>query len=100
MFQEVLKKYEQQEIGINLSNPTKIAPAILEKASEDYFTVKDNQKGLIFHYPYRSIILIAEGEGGSPIKSGGFFAQSFPVLIQVNHLIVYEGVQGFGIGFG
>ena len=89
---EILKKYVNQEIGINVQLPNMYKKAKLVSVFDDYFSVFEEDTKLTTHFNFQVIMNIKEAEGG--IRTGIIFGKNYPLLIEVNHLIVYSGFVG------
>ena len=50
---------------------------------------------MTIHYPYRSILYLAEAEKG--IRTGVIFGKTFPLVVEINHLVVYSGAVGVSV---
>jgi hypothetical protein len=94
-FQKLLSEYVGQTIGINYKSPTKYQEAELVEVEEEYFFVIGKETGLKYYFPYH-VILNITGADTAIVISGGMFSgeKVFPIIIQVNHLIVYSGSVG------
>ena len=83
---DILEKYIQREIGINIERPLRIDSATLKSVSDHYFSVVDENKGYTHHFSYNSIIQIIEHPDG--IDVGGLFEHKkhFNLVIKVGHI--------------
>ncbi len=100
MFRDILKPYEGQTIGINYDEPTKTKSAVLEQAADEYFTVliqDRNRREMRVFYPYRQIVSAYQAPGGSVRIGSVLSGSNVPIVIQVFHLVVYQGGIGFAI---
>ena len=86
MMKEILEKYLDMEVGINIERPLRIDPAKLVATRETYFSVVDEYKGYTHHFSYNSIVQIIEHAGG--IDVGGLFEHKkhFNLVIKVGHI--------------
>ncbi len=86
---EILTKYLDTEIGINIHKAFHIDSAQLTGVHESYFTVQDLKDNNIHHFSYMSIVQIIENPEG--VKVGGFFEhkKEYKVVIKVGHLVEY-----------
>lgn len=84
---EILKKYLNKEIGLNLNSVRKIDCALLLAAENNYFSVKNYDGGHMHHIPYTSVVDILEDTAG--IKVGGLFSKdhSLQCAVRVGHII-------------
>lgn len=91
-----LSAYLGGPIGINASEPKTLDYATLVEVTDDYFTVDLARKnGLRLTYPLSRVVHIAEGVGG--VEVGGLLGRrTYPLTVEVYHLIVYTGAVGFG----
>lgn len=82
----ILKKYLDQEIGINIERPLRIDSARLVAADDNYFSVIDENKGYTHHFLYHNIIQVIEHPEG--IDVGGLFEHKkhFNLVIKVAHI--------------
>lgn len=92
---ELFTRYLGQDIGINYKSPTTYEEAKLLEAENEYFYVLGKETGLKYYFPY-SVILSITGTETAIVVGGNMFirGKTFPLLIQVNHLIVYSGSIG------
>ena len=86
-FEELLKKYEGQEIGINYDDPAEIKSAQLAKVNADHFSVLVMENELLYSYPFGNILSIVEAVDGVPVDISGETA-NYPILVRVLHLMV------------
>ena len=82
----ILEKYIQQELGINIERPLRIDSVRLKAVHDNYFSVVDGNKGYTHHFSYNSIIQIIEHPDG--IDVGGLFEHKkhFNLVIKVGHI--------------
>jgi ribosomal protein L40E len=86
-FEELLKKYEGEAIGINFDDPAEIKRAQLAKVNADHFSVLVMENELLYSYPFGSILSIVEAVDGVPVDVSGETA-NYPIVIRVLHLMV------------
>lgn len=86
---QILLKYMNKKVGINLTKPFHIESATLVNVEFDYFSIKNDQEGNIHHFSFNSIVQIIENEDG--VNVGGFFThkETYPVIIKVGHILEY-----------
>ncbi len=70
-FRALLRAYQGQSIGINLSEPDKFELAKLTSVNPEYFTIQSVSNSLIFHYAVRGIISVMETNPANPTPSKG-----------------------------
>lgn len=95
---DILQRYVGQNIGINFKEVKEFDTVQLLKVTEEYFTVQVPKSQIMRSYPYAWVLSITEADGG--LSSGSTFwmnKKSFPVCVEVFHLVVYSG--GVGISF-
>ncbi|MBT3726125.1 MAG: hypothetical protein HOG41_22370 [Gammaproteobacteria bacterium] len=82
----ILEKFFNREIGINIERPLRIDSVTLTSVSNNYFSVIDENKGYTHHFSYNSIIQIIEHQDG--IDVGGLFEHKkhFNLVIKVGHI--------------
>ncbi len=92
---ELFTTYIGQTIGINYKSPTKYEEADLIEAEDEYIFVVGKETGLKYYFQY-TVILGVTGTETAIVVGGGMFSnqKTFPLVIQVNHLIVYGGSVG------
>ena len=61
----------------------------------DHFAVKTGD--LTLRVPYRHILRLSESSSGRLFKPS-VFGGSYPLLIEVFHMVVYRGAVGIGFG--
>ena len=85
----VLAKYVGKEIGINHEKPFRIESAKLLEATDDYFSIMDQDKGYTHYFSYASVVQVIEHQQG--IDVGGLFThkEHHLVVVKVGHLIEY-----------
>lgn len=83
---DILAKYLNCEVGINIERPLRIDSATLIYVGNDVFSVVDENKGYTHHFSYHSIIQIIEHPDG--IDVGGLFEHKkhFNLVIKVGHI--------------
>jgi hypothetical protein len=86
-FEELLKKYEGEEIGINYDDPAEIKKAQLAKVNADHFSVLVMENELLYSYPFGNILSIVEAADGVPVDISGETA-NYPIVVRVLHLMV------------
>ena len=86
-FEELLKKYEGEEIGINYDDPAEIKRAQLAKVNADHFSVLVMENELLYSYPFGNILSIVEAVDGVPVDISGETA-NYPIIVRVLHLMV------------
>ncbi|MDX2447733.1 MAG: hypothetical protein QNK29_11130, partial [Desulfobacterales bacterium] len=86
-FEELLKKYEGKEIGINYDDPAEIKRAQLAKVNTDHFSVLVLENELLYSYPFGNILSIVEAADGVPVDISGETA-NYPIVVKVLHLMV------------
>ena len=86
-FEELLKKYEGEEIGINYDDPAEIKKAQLAKVNADHFSVLVMENELLYSYPLGNILSIVEAANGVPVDISGETA-NYPIVVRVLHLMV------------
>ena len=86
-FEELLKKYEGEEIGINYDDPAEIKRAQLAKVNADHFSVLEMETELLYSYPFGNILSIVEAVDGVPVDISGETA-NYPIIVRVLHLMV------------
>ncbi|MDR0911196.1 MAG: hypothetical protein LBM96_01175 [Methanobrevibacter sp.] len=91
---ELLEKYEGITIGINCFDPIETDLLELFTVKSNYFGVMNRSTGYKSYFPYNAILGIHEQK---------YFTTKthyikFPLLIKIDHLIVYKG--GSRVGFG
>ena len=86
-FEELLKKYEGKEIGINFDDPAEIKRAQLAKVNADHFSVLVLENELLYSYPFGNILSIVEAADGVPVDASGETA-NYPIVVRVLHLMV------------
>ncbi|MGL4669015.1 MAG: hypothetical protein ACRCVG_00255 [Methanobacteriaceae archaeon] len=91
---EILEEYVGITIGINCFEATKTDLLELFTVTDNYFGVMNRSNGYKSYYSYDSVMGIHELKYFTT-KTYGI---KFPLLIEVDHLIVYKG--GSGVGFG
>jgi len=84
---DLLRKYEERDIGINYDNPKEIKEAHLIKVNDEYFSIFLVDQGLIYSYPLRNIISVVE-KVGSAKNDDHSEKLKFPLIVQVYHLVV------------
>lgn len=84
---EILNKYLNEEIGLNLNVARRLDCAMLLGVRDCYFSVKNYDSEHIHHIPYTSVVDIIEDSSG--IKTGGLFStiHSFECAVRVGHII-------------
>lgn len=82
----ILEKFLNQEIGINLERPLRIDSATLISVDDGWISVADNDRGYTHHFPFHSIIQIIEHPNG--IEVGGLFEHKkhFNLVIKIAHV--------------
>ncbi len=91
---QMLEKYVGQTIGVNHSDPAKIEPATLVGVNADCFTVRIAE-GMLCHFPLRVVLSATTAVADGTIQIGGFFAtREYQIVIQVYHMVIYEGSVG------
>lgn len=82
----ILQKFIDQEIGINLERPLRIDSATLLAVYDDWFSVADNDRGYTHHFPFHSIVQVIEHPKG--IDVGGLFEHKkhFNLVIKIAHV--------------
>jgi hypothetical protein len=68
-FQELLKKYVGQTVGIDYDGPAEMKPVILAGVQEDYLSVLAIDNEQFYNYPFRNILSVSEGISGVGSKS-------------------------------
>lgn len=97
MIHSLLNEHVEYMIAINATDPVKLESCGLKSVNTEYFSVV-TQKGLLVHIPLSRIISIIENNEGGGVKVGGGFNKAVArVVVQVEHMIVYNG--GSAIGF-
>ena len=121
---EILKIYSGWFIGLNLTQPKEFDVVQLVRTERESFGVSLRGSEDIFHYPYTQVLSVAETmaqidcEIHKPVDltiKQGAFSKFFkgdiqeapvdwvkvkievPLLVEVNHLIVYKGSVGVGV---
>lgn len=121
---DLLRIYSGWFIGLNLTHPKEFDIVQLVRVEHEFFGVSLRGSEDIFHYPYTQVLSVAEsmaqieGKIQKPvdrtIKQGAlskFFKGDIqkastdwvkvrievPLLVEVNHLIVYKGSVGVGV---
>ena len=96
---ELLRSFEGQVVGVNVRDATKVAPAVLTEIADDHLVVQA-EDGSIHYYPVHAILKVAVAPEGQAFLTGGVFSpKQFRVVVLVNHLVVYQGAVGIGVGF-
>jgi hypothetical protein len=84
----LLKKYENQAIGINYDNSADIKEAELVEANNEFFSVFVKDKDLNYSHPLKTILTIIEGEDG--VGAGKPEQESkFNAVIKVYPLVLF-----------
>jgi hypothetical protein len=86
-FRELLGNYVGKYIRINIESPTTSRPSLLARVGLDHFAVIKGDS--LMCYAYSQIIGCSES-----LIDGGV------LTIVVNHLVVYKGGGGVGLGLG
>ncbi|MFC1869584.1 hypothetical protein ACFL0H_15830, partial [Thermodesulfobacteriota bacterium] len=81
---DLLKKYEEETIGINYDNSSEIKGANLVKVGDDIFSILIMDKELMKSFPLRNIMSITEGVNGVSIDNMEG-KSPFPIIIEVYH---------------
>ncbi len=81
---DVLNKYENSRIGINLNTPSKINEAELIAANEDHFSILIPEDEIIYNFPLSNIISIVECVDGIHTENTED-DKTFPVIIRIFH---------------
>jgi len=91
----LLTRYIDREIGINHKEPKEFSSAVLSQVTDDFISVYLPEKQITISYPLQYVLNVVEAERG--ISTGFFFGKQYVVLIEVFHLIVYNGAVGVGV---
>lgn len=85
----ILSKYENAEIGINLDKAFHLQKATLVHVEADHFSIMGTQDTCLHHFPYTAIVQLIENPDG--VKVGGFLQhkECYPLVIKVGHLVEY-----------
>ena len=84
----LLKKYENQAIGINYDNSADIKEAELVEANNEFFSVFVKDKELNYSHPLKTILTIIEGQDG--VGAGKPEQESkFNAVIKVYPLVLF-----------
>jgi len=81
---DILKKYEEETIGINYDSSTEFKGANLVKVGDDIFSILIMDKKLMKSFPLRNIMSITEGVNGVSIDNMEG-RPPFPIIIEVYH---------------
>ena len=93
-FQELFHSLIGRTIGINYKEPIEFEAAILLEAKSQYFTILGESTRLKYRFPYRNILFVSNAEdSSSTIAVGNHPQKNFPIIVQINHLIVYQTQQ-------
>jgi hypothetical protein len=86
---KLLESFLDSEVGINIEHARHVEPVMLVAIRDEYFTVIRNKNMNHYHIPFNSIVKMIANEDG--VIVGGFLEhrQSFPLVIQVGHMVEY-----------
>ncbi len=84
--QEIIARYMDREIGINLDNPFKFRAARVLAVEAAHISVQGTGDSHIHHFPWSSIVQLIEDASGVEIHHLFQQADSFPLVIKVRHL--------------
>lgn len=94
MMKEILEKYIGITIGINCFDPIETDLLELFIVKDNYFGVMNRNTDYKSYFPYNSVMGIYEQKYFTT-KTNKI---KFPLLIEINHLIVYKGASGVSFG--
>jgi hypothetical protein len=83
-------------IGLNRDDPTKFQLVKLLDVQQEFFTVSHTSGSL--HVPYTQILKVISAEDGKVISTGVFFGFQAEIFIEICHMVIYKGSQGFDYG--
>ncbi len=67
---DLLRKYENDLIGINLFTPTELLPARLVRVYDDFFSLYDPETRILYSFPLRRILSVMENPDGFELEGG------------------------------
>lgn len=121
---DILKIYLGWFVGVNIGGSKEFSVVRLMRVEHEFFSVSPRQSEDAFHYSYRQVLSVVESIANiesqiqkpvdKTIKQGAlskFFIGTtenapidwskvkieVPLLVEVNHLIVYTGSTGVGV---
>ena len=86
---DVLAKYLNKNVGINLDKANHIDAAQLVGAGDDYFSVRATTDGHLHHIMYCNVLQVTEDEQGVEIRHLFTSNERFQLVIKIAHIAAY-----------
>ena len=83
---EILSRYLDRDVGVNLRNPFKIETARLLAVEAEHFSLQGRGDSHLHHFPFSSIVQLIEDDDGVEVRHLFQHSETFPLVISVRHL--------------